>query len=102
VLFLGEKNGFMIVVMIAHEVYVSVIKLLDYLLPIIHVILLEGWSDLLIKPPQFSLISRISLPDLGRISSEVWVSNLRSGLVLPMWVSISYSESLHHFIHSSG
>jgi hypothetical protein len=80
----------------------SVIKLLDYLLPIINVILLEGWSDLLIGPPLFSLISRISLPDLGQIYSEVRVSNLRSSLVLPGWVSVSYSKSLHHSLHSSG
>jgi hypothetical protein len=92
----------MIVIMITHEVYMSVIKLLDYLLPIIGVILLEGWFDLLIRPPLLSLISRISFPDLGWISSEVWVSNLRSSLVIPRWVFVNYSESLHHFLHISG
>jgi hypothetical protein len=80
----------------------SIIKLLNYFLPVIIIVFLERWSNMLIRFPLFPWISRISLPNLRGISSKVWVLDLTGGLVLPRWILFSYGESLHHFLHISG
>jgi hypothetical protein len=85
--FLSKKNG--VIIVNNHEVYVSIIQLFDYLLPIISIILLKRWSNLLIMPPLFSLISWIPLSDLGRAPSEVWISDLRGTLIFPGWIPVS-------------
>jgi hypothetical protein len=87
--FLSKENG--VIIMDTHEVYVSEIQLFYYLLPIISVIFLKRWSNRLIRPLLFSLISWISLPDLGGIPSEVWILNLRGSLVFPGWILVGYS-----------
>jgi hypothetical protein len=61
--FLSKENG--VIVIDTHEVYVNIIQLLNYLLPIISVIFLQRWSNMLIKPSLFPLISGFSLSDLG-------------------------------------
>jgi hypothetical protein len=99
-LFLNKNNGF--IIMDAHEVYMSVVQFLDYVLTFIDAIFLKGCPDLLIRPPLFSLISRISLPDLGGISSEVQILNLRSNLVFPGCIFFGCSKSFHHSLHISG
>jgi hypothetical protein len=89
IFFLSKKNG--VIIMNTHEVYVSIIQIIDYLLPIINVVLLKRRSNLLIRPPFLSLISQISqisLSNLGRVPFEVWISDLRGWLIFPGWIPV--------------
>jgi hypothetical protein len=57
---------------------VSILQFLNHFLPFINIFLLQGRSDLLIWTPLLSLIPRISLSDLRRVSPKVRVLKLGS------------------------
>jgi hypothetical protein len=78
-IFLSDKNG--IAIINPHKVYVNVIQLLNYLFPYTNIVLLKRCPNLLIRPYLFPLVYGLSLSDLGRVPSEIWILNLRSELI---------------------